>query len=431
MSGWGVSPHKARRGLVGVLAANAFSWSATRLLSVALPWFVLSSTGSATQMGLVVFCQMVPFVISQVLAGPLIDRLGPRRVSITGDLVAMLAMIVAPALHLVGLLPLWVLLILVGVLGAADGPANAAKAVFVPSATAAANVPLERGTGLVGAVERTATTVGPAIAGIVVAAVGGVYTLWASGILFALGAAVVAATLSDPRREPSDVTAHIGYLRQLQEGVTYLRGERLLRSIISMVAITNLLDQAFTAVLLPLWVKNSGYGPQIVGLVISVFAAASVVASLLAAGIGRRLPRRIVYLVGLTLGGVPRFLVMALGAPLAVVLAVFLIGGLGSGFVNPIIGAITYERIPAALLGRVQTFGGALAWSGIPFGGLVAGELIALTSLSPTLWIIGGVYLLAIIIPGARPEWAQMRSRPNQSETTPTASPASAPDAAA
>src|SRR4051812_28463156 len=50
------SSFRSRRGLVGVLSASAAALSANRLLSIALPWFVLTTTGSATKTGLVVFC---------------------------------------------------------------------------------------------------------------------------------------------------------------------------------------------------------------------------------------------------------------------------------------------------------------------------------------------------------------------------------------
>lgn len=126
------------RGLTGVLAAQAVAWTGTRLSAIALPWFVLSSTGSATQTGLVVFAEMGPYVVVQALAGPLIDRLGPRRISVSGDLVAAAGMAMVPLLYAAGALPLWTLLGLVAVVGAADGPANAAKSVFIPEATRAA-----------------------------------------------------------------------------------------------------------------------------------------------------------------------------------------------------------------------------------------------------------------------------------------------------
>lgn len=409
---------RSLRGLAGVLSASGATLSANRLLAIALPWFVLTTTGSAAKTGLVVFCQMGPYVVSQALAGPLIDRIGPKRISVAGDLTSMAAMTAAPLLFLTGELPLWALMALMAVVGAADGPANAAKGVFVPSVTRAALVPLERGTGLTGAVERTATTVGPAIAGVVVAAFGSVYALWVAAVLFGLGAAIVASTLANPVPEAHEAGAGRAgsYLERLREGAAFLRGEGLLRAIAAMVAVTNLLDQAFISVLLPVWAKDSGHGPVAVGLVVSVFGAASVIAALVAAGTGDRLPRRAVYLIGFVIGGIPRFAAMALGIPLWAVLAVLAVGGLGSGFINPIIGAVTYERIPAALLGRVRTLTTALAWSGIPFGGLVGAALVTLAGLTGALWAVGGCYLVAIVLPGMRKEWSAMG---RQSATAP------------
>ncbi|MFG1880097.1 MFS transporter [Sphaerisporangium sp. NPDC049003] len=407
----GVAGKRSLRGLIGVLGADLAALSANRLLSIAVPWLVLTTTGSPAKTGLVAFCQITPFVIAQALAGPLIDRIGPRRVAITGDLVSMAAMIVAPLLFAAGGLNLWGLMALMAVVGAADGPAIAAKSIFVPSVTRAARAPIERGTGLIAAIERTATVAGPAAAGVLVATFGGAQSLWLSAALFGLAAVVTTATLADPAPDPAALTTTEaeGYLARLRQGAAFLRQDRLLRSIAGMLVATNLLDQAFMAVLLPVWALESGYGAETVGLVVSVFAGTSILAALLAATLADRLPRHIVYMVGFVIGGIPRFVAMALSIPLWAVLAVFAVGGLGSGFVNPIIGAVSYERIPGRLLGRVRTLTSALAWAGIPFGGPFAAAVLAVSGLNGALLIVGGLYLVAIVVPGLRPEWSQMR----------------------
>ncbi|MFF4559398.1 MFS transporter [Streptomyces sp. NPDC001422] len=410
------APHthpRVLRGLVGMLSANAAALSANRVLSIALPWFVLTTTGSVGKTGLVAFCQIVPYVISQALAGPIIDRVGPKRISVAGDLLSTVAMATAPLLYLTGGLPFGVLLALLAVVGAADGPANGAKGLFVPSATRAARVPIERGTGLSAAVERTATTVGPAIAGVVVTAFGSLYALWITAALFAVSALIVSTTLTDPVPEPHEIPVDDGggYFSQLRQGAAFLRDAKLLRSIVGMLAVTNLLDQAFMSVLLPVWAKESGNGAEAIGLVVSVFAATSIIAALVAAGVAERLPRRTVYLIGFSLGGLPRFAAMATGAPLWLVLTVLAVGGLGSGFVNPIVGAVTYELIPTPLLGRVKTLAQAVTWAGIPFGGLLGAGLVTLTGTSTALWIVGGLYLVAIAVPGMSREWSGMRKR--------------------
>lgn len=398
---------RSRRGLVAVLSAQAAAWTGTRFSAIALPWFVLTTTGSAVQTGAVVFAEMGPYVVVQALAGPLIDRIGPRRISIAGDLLAAGAMATVPLLYAAGALPLPVLLGLVAVVGAANGPANAAKSVFIPEVTRAAQVPLERGTGLSGALERSASTVGPAMAGFVVAAVGGVYALGITAALMGVGAVII--TTAVPQRgvrEPEGSPER--YLTRLRAGGTFLARDRLLRSIVGMVAVTNLLDAALFSVVLPVWAQSSGHGPAAVGLVASVLGGSAIITSALAAAVGHRLPRRVVYLVCFLIGGAPRFVVLAFGAPLWLVLGVQAVAGLGIGFINPILAAVLFERIPAQLLGRVRTLSHALMWSGIPFGGLVGGGLIALIGLSPALFLLGACYLVVTMLPGLQREWAGM-----------------------
>ena len=53
---------------------------------VAIPWLVLITTGSPAKMGLVAGAEMLPYVVSGVLAAPLADRFGLRRTSIVTDL---------------------------------------------------------------------------------------------------------------------------------------------------------------------------------------------------------------------------------------------------------------------------------------------------------------------------------------------------------
>lgn len=393
--------------MIGVLAAQGLGWTGTRVSAIALPWFVLTTTDSAALTGIVVFAEMAPYVVMQVLAGPVIDHVGPRRISIAGDLVSMLAVATIPVLFAADLLSVWLLLPIVAVVGAVRGPSDAAKSVFIPRMTAEAGVPLERGTGLAGTIERLSSTVGPAVAGVVVAAFGGPYALAITGAMFGLGAIVIAwATPGDPApdsAEPADP-----YLTRLGAGAAFVRRERLLRSIVGMVAVTNLLDAAWSSVFLPVWARDSGHGPAAIGLIVGVMSAAAILSSALSAAVSHRMPRRPTYIIGFLVGGAPRFLVLALGAPISVVIAVYAASGFGMGFINPIIGAIQFERTPPEMYGRVRTLSVAVAWSGIPFGSLIGGGLVSLAGLPPALFAAGLVYLVTTTLPGLQKEWADM-----------------------
>ncbi|MDK0524526.1 MFS transporter [Streptomyces sp. ML-6] len=409
-----ISGRRSSRPLGGVLTAMAVSLTGTRISVVALPWFVLVTTGSATMTGLVAFCEMTPYVVVKAFTGPLVDRIGPRSVSWTTDLASAVAAAAVPLLHALDLLSFPLLLVLVAAIGAARGPGDLAKEVMVPEAAERSRVPLERATGLSGVIERLASTVGPAAGGSLVALLGPMAGLVINAGCFALGSVVIAlalphgmghGTAEDPSgnggKEP-------GYWQRFGEGFTFLRGEPLLLTLIVMVGITNLLDAAISTVLVPVWAKESGNGPSAIGLTGSALGAAAVAGSLIAAMAAHRLRRRTIVLVGFLLAGAPRFLVLAFDAPLGAVLAVFAVSGFGAGFINPVLGAVLFERVPRRMRGRVNALGDSLSWAGIPLGGLLAGAAVTAVGLVPVLLVCGTAYFLTTNLAGLRPEWREM-----------------------
>ncbi|GGO44849.1 MFS transporter [Streptomyces daqingensis] len=419
------------RPLAAVLAAMGVALTGTRISVIALPWFVLVTTGSATQTGLVAFCEMAPYVAVKAFAGPLVDRTGPRVISWTTDVVSAAAAVAIPLLHSLDRLGFWLLLPLVALIGAARGPGDLAKEILIPEAAERAHVPLERATGLSGVTERLASTVGPAAGGSLVALLGPMAGLVLIGACFATGSAVIALALPrgmgvasgarDDGREP-------GYWTRFGQGFRFLRGEPLLLTVIVMVGITNLLDAAFATVLMPVWAKESGQGPSAIGLSSSVMGIGAVGGSLIAAAVAHRLRRRPVFFAGFLLAGAPRFLVLAADVPMWTVLTVFAVAGFGAGFLNPILAALTFERVPRPLLGRVNALGDSVAWSGIPLGGMAAGAAVAAFGLLPALLTAGAAYFLTTSLAGLRPEWRQMerlraKSVPQQSTSPGEAQP--------
>ncbi|BCY11144.1 MFS transporter [Actinoplanes sp. L3-i22] len=389
------------RGLSGVLSSQACTLSANRLLTVAVPWLVLDRTGSAAQTGLVVACQVLPYAFTQWLAGPLLDRIGPRRISVAGD-VTSAAVLIVPAI--LGTPPLWLLTLMLLIVGCADGPASAAKRLLVPFAAADAGQSTVRGVGLATAVERTATAVGTAMAGWLVATLGGDRALWVAATMLGVATVIVTMTVTDPVRDRGrdDET----YLDRLRTGTTFLRGSPPLRALTAMFVVTNLLDQALMAVLLPVWARSGGHDATVVGLALSTVGLASIASALASAGFGTRLPRRATYLIGVLSSGPTRILVLALGLPPEVVIAVYALAGIGSGLFNPLLETLQVERIPAALRGRVQTLISAWAWAGIPIGGLFGAALLNFGGLTTALWICGLAYLAAVLRPAWRVDWS-------------------------
>lgn len=415
------APPLSRRGFYGLLGANALSLSGTRLSMIALPWFVVTSTGSAMHTGVAAFAQMAPYVVAKALAGPVVDKIGPRRVIIGAELAAAAAIGLIPVLHFLGLLPFGALLVMVALVGLASGPADGAKHALVPAVAARAHVPLERVTGLLGSIERLASTVGAAGAGAVVALMGAVPALAINAATFIGAVVLIALTIprvaKDDDGDNGDGDLDAGsYLDRFKGGAVFIWRDKLLRAIYAMTATTNLLDAAMFSVVLPVWAHQTGAGPEAVGLLAGVLSGAAVLASIIASAIGHRMPRRLTYLVAFMIGGAPRFVILAFDLPMTAFIAVYLISGFAVGFLNPIIGAVIYSRIPPPLVGRVTALGSSLAWAGIPFGGLVGGALLAGLALSPALLIMGAAYFLTTTLPALQPAWKQMDQRGPQPE---------------
>ncbi|GAB2598391.1 macrolide resistance MFS transporter Mrx(A) [Kribbella endophytica] len=396
----------------------------TRVSTIAIPWFVLMSTGSPVKTGVVALAEMLPLVLSKALGGPLIDRIGPKRVSVTTDTASLVVVALIPLLHHLQALSFPVLLVLVAVAGALRGPGDAAKGTLIPDIAAAAKTPLERVTGLESTTERLAGFIAFALAGALIALVGEANALIIDALSFGLCALLIqrwipgrhqaekatsadetaeeqhneGSYLEDSSRTERD-SVEGSYLVRLREGWRFLRGDKLLLSLIIMIAVTNLLDAAFSVVLLPVWIRDHGYGPEHFSLVLAVFSLSATLFALVASAIGERVPRKLVFTAAFLICGAPRFLVMAFDSPLWSLMVVCAVAGVGAGFINPVLGALFIERIPRPLLGRVNSLGDALAWTGVPLGGVVAGAAIAGIGMAPALLAAGAVYFIATTSP--------------------------------
>ena len=406
-----------RRPLTGLLGASLISILGTAMSQLAIPWLVLTTSGSAAQTGTVAFAETAPYVALQALAGPMVDRIGARRACLYGNAAAAPIVCAIPVLYVAGLLPLGALAGLVAIAGAVRGLADCASYVLVPAAAKTGGVPLERAAGLSSGAGRTGLVLGAPLAGILVTAAGAPLVVLIDGFTFAAAALLIATFVPGTTKAPHAAAPHAvpddrGYFAQLAEGLRFIRTDRLLLGIISMVAIGNLLDQGLSAVLLPVWVRSDIHDPAALGMIAGAMEIGALGGNIAGAWLGPRLPRRAAYSAGWLFGGAPRFAALVLAATLSPILAVFVFAGLAGGAINPIIGALSYERIPPHLHARVLGTIKASAWIGIPFGSLLAGALADTVGLRATLVAFGIVYFVTTLAPFASPAWRTMDRRP-------------------
>src|SRR5689334_11990701 len=94
---------------------------------LALPWFVLATTGSATQMSIVLAVELLPVAVFGIPSGSVVSRLGARRTLLASDFVRAPLVALVPILHWAGALSFGVLLALVFALGLFYAPYAAAQ----------------------------------------------------------------------------------------------------------------------------------------------------------------------------------------------------------------------------------------------------------------------------------------------------------------
>ncbi|WP_037708324.1 MFS transporter [Streptomyces griseus] len=422
-----------KRPLFTVLTANAVSIAGNSLTLIGVPWFALETTGSPGKAGFVAFCAALPVVLSAIAGGPVVDRIGRRRVGIVSDVVCGLALAAIPLLHHTGHLAYWMLCALMAVSGLFHAPGETARYVLVPDLAARAGTPLARAASLYDAVSRGARMGGAAFGGVLVAVVGADTVLLFDAATFGVSALLTAVGLrglaaAAPRREGPPLSAE-RYRADLREGYAYLFGDRLMFGIMLMVMVTNGLSLSWSSVLLPLHAREHLGGPAMQGLLVAVFAGCALAGALLYGAVGHRFPRRGVFTAGFLLAGAPLFVVAAATDTVAPLLVTAVAGGLGAGVLNPILATVMYERVPEELRSRVAGASTAGVLMATPLGGLLTGLLVERAGLTATLLGVGAVYFLVTLAPAVFPAWRGLEADP-VSRTEPS-TPAPAPGPAA
>ncbi|MFJ4965959.1 MFS transporter [Streptomyces sp. NPDC088729] len=403
-----------RRPLATVLAANLVSITGNCLTYMGVPWFVLQSTGSAAKAGTVAFCTLLPAVLAALVSGPVIDRMGRRRVSVASDLACGVAVAAIPLLQFAGILQFWMLCVLMAMTGLFRAPGATARGVLLPTLAGRAGMPLTRAAGLYDGAARCAAMTGSALGGVLIAVLGpenvllvDAATFAVAAPLFAFGVRGLPEARAQRRCEPMSLRA---YRRELTDGYRFVAATPLLLGLCLMTLVTRGLDQGWSAVLLPVDAREDLDGAVDLGLLNAVFGVCALTGALVYGAVGSRFRRWPVFTIAFLIGGLPRFVVAAFTdtfTPLAVTMAV---EGLAFGVLNPIMATVTYETVPEELRSRVLSATTASVQLVTPLGGLAAGFLVDSAGLSTTLLAVGGVYLLATLCPVVFPAWSQMDS---------------------
>jgi MFS family permease len=404
-------PQKNSFPIFALLTANAISLVGNVLSAIAIPWFVLQTTGSATQTGITGFFTVMPVVLAGFFGGTLVDRLGYKRTSIIADIASGVTTALIPLLFFTIGLEFWQLMVLVFLGALLDAPGSTARNALLPELAQMAHMPIERATSLIHIIERSARLVGAPLGGLLIALLGTENVLWLDAASFFISAAIIAVTINIHQTVQQEEREPRGrYFDELREGLRFILHDKLMLAIVIMVMATNFLDAVFSGVVQPVFVKQV-YGQALdLGLLIAANGGGAVIGALIFSAVGLRLPRHAVFVAGFVLTSL-KFFLYALYPPLWVALVFVVIFSMGAGPLNPIIGAVEFERIPRTMRGRVGGAVSAGAWSAMPLGMLIGGVLTEQLGVRPMLLGLGIIYFITTLSMAFIPAMKEMNRK--------------------
>jgi MFS family permease len=392
----------SRRGrlpMLAIVGANAVSEFGSALTLIALPWFVLQTTGSAARTGLTGFAVAVPGFFVGIFGGTIVDRLGYRRSSVMADIVSGIGLGLVPTLYYTAGLPFVVLMALVFVGSMLAIPGVTARRSMLPELAELAGVRLERINAAFESVQHLALLLGPPLAGLLIAWLGPSTVLWIDAATFVFSAAAIGLIVPDLQsRAREEAIARSGYRAELAEGIRFLVGDALLRDMAITLGLFNGLEAPIFAVILPVFAKEMLGSATSLGLMVSAFAVGALAGVSLYGTIGHRLSRRTVWFTAYLLS--PLFYwALAIHPAFPILLGVFAVLGIVSGPINPLMVTIRHERIPPPMRGRVFSTYSAIAQVVSPLGIVLGGFAVAGFGFHPTVIALAiGVQILSFVM---------------------------------
>jgi len=349
------------------ITGQAVSLAGTWMQTIAQSWLVLELTSSPTAVGAVVAAQTLPMLLAGPYAGVVADRVDKRRLMIALQSTMGVLALVLGLLVVTGLVQLWHVFVLALLLGLATCFENPVRQTFVLDMVGPEH--LRNAVSLNSVLANAARAIGPAIAGLVIAA-GGI------GVCFLINAATfVAVVVSLLRLDTSALSPSVPTPRapgQLREGLRYVAAEPLIAVPLVMMALVGCLAYEFQVVLPVLAQDTFGGDARAYGFLTAAMGAGAVVGGLFVAARGRVGLRALAF-ASLAFGAA--MTLVALAPNLTVALAgMMLVGATSVAFLS--MGNSTLQLAAAPTMrGRVMALWAVAFLGSTPIGGPIAGAV--------------------------------------------------------
>ena len=363
-----------------LLTAEVVSTTGGQMSALALPWFVLTTTGSAKEMSYVVASEITAYVIFGIPAGSAIARLGARRTMLACDGLRAPLMLLIPILHALGSLVFAELLVITFVLGALSAPYGGAQKVATAELLAENAGLVGQANALFQGATRVTLVLGPPLAGVLIGLLGAPNVLVIDAATFAFAFLLVLFLVPTP---PPTARADEPPPRLL-DGLRYLRRDRFLAAFSGAISIGDAAFQVVFISLQVLVVDHYGGNARLVGLFLGAWGGGCVLGNVFAYRANRSAisSRAIATLV--MVQAVP-LLALATPVPAWAIAVALGISGIGNGLVNPTIHSMITLRPPVRVRANVLTAIYTASAVGAPAALLVAGPAFVAVGSRPVV----------------------------------------------
>jgi MFS family permease len=360
------------------------------MTTVALALAVLQSSGRAADLGIVLAANMIPTLMLLLVGGTVADRVSRRTVLILSNLSTAVVMAAMAAILITDRYDLFVMAGLALVSGAVSAFSQPALRGIVPELVERRD--LQRVNALLASSQNTVRILGPMIASVLVATVGGGWALAADALSYLLAAAAF-TRIPGASRPPA---ARQPLWRDLVDGWAVFRSMRWVVVMTVSFALVNAVNVGPWNVLGPQVVSGND-GAVGWGVVQTVRAIGLLAMSIVAVKIVLRRPLRDGRIWG-TLAGLPLLAIGLTGEAWIVAGAAF-VGGLGFT-----VAAITWEStlqaaVPEKSLSRVAAYDELLSYVAIPLSQLAVGPLAATYGAKEVSVVCGVAYIVVCLLP--------------------------------
>jgi MFS family permease len=367
----------------------------TWMQNIALAWLVVELTRSPLAVGLLAFCRFIPFTVLGLFAGVVADRFDNRRLVIVTQATSMAFSALLAVLVLTGPPPLWLIYVLAVLSSTAlvfDAPGRHALTFQLVGREELSNA-----VSLNASLFNASRVVGPALAGVLIAAFG-------VGVCFAINAVSFLAVLASLLlMRPAELVPLVReglpptLMRGIREGLSYVRHTPQARLVLAIVTVVSTLGFNFHVILPLLASETLDTGPRVFGILSAFFGGGALTGALLSAALGRASWK---VLVAGT-GGFSLSL-LALAPVTTVWPAAVLLFLTGACFSLWTANANTILQLgaPDQLRGRVVSIY-LWAFAGLaPVGGLLAGWLTEVGGTALSFAVAGGTGLAMTLVAG-------------------------------